>query len=161
MQDVGILHVENFALEKSVSTKVYIRDALSVSEQISCLSNSGPHASTVQISGRACARNTRNVFPATIFKGRRELPIPACITAHAWPLSVKKPMSSKEIFSNEPRSQRIIQTCKLWYFMGIDHSRHNTINPGKWAPPAKMRHLRISDISNSKTSKVAIILLVN
>ena len=36
-----------------------------------------------EIVGCACARNAGNVFPATDFKGNRELAIPACITARA------------------------------------------------------------------------------
>ena len=46
-----------------------------------------------KISGRACAGNDGNVFPATVFKENRELAIPACITA--WPLSVQKPTGRK------------------------------------------------------------------
>ena len=32
----------------------------------------------------ACAGNAGNVFPATNFKGNRQLAIPACITVRAW-----------------------------------------------------------------------------
>ena len=35
------------------------------------------------IAGCACAGNAGNVFPATDFKGNRELALPACITARA------------------------------------------------------------------------------
>ena len=37
-----------------------------------------------KVAGCACAGNAGNVFPATDFKGNRELAIPACITARAW-----------------------------------------------------------------------------
>ena len=37
----------------------------------------------VKIAGCACAGNARNVFPATDFKGNRQLAIPVCITARA------------------------------------------------------------------------------
>ena len=37
-----------------------------------------------KIAGCACAGNTGNVFPATDFKGNRQLAIPACITARVW-----------------------------------------------------------------------------
>ena len=36
-----------------------------------------------KIVGCACAGNAGNVFPATDFKGKRQLAIPACITARA------------------------------------------------------------------------------
>ena len=57
-----------------------------------------------KIAGCACAGNAGNVFSATDFKGNRELAIPACITARAWPLSAKKPMA------------QILQ--------GVDHNRY-------------------------------------
>ena len=47
-----------------------------------------------KIEGRACAMNASNVFPATDFKWNHKLAIPACIMAHGWPLSGKKPIVS-------------------------------------------------------------------
>ena len=45
----------------------------------------GPLTRHVKIAGYVCARNTRNVFPATDLKGNHWLAISACITARAWP----------------------------------------------------------------------------
>ena len=45
-----------------------------------------------KIAGCSYARNAGNVIPATDLKGNHQLAFPACITAHVWPLSDKKPM---------------------------------------------------------------------
>ena len=77
----GIFQIANAKL-----SSLQLKRPISQIARCTCLISRNTPWSSNQISeiaGCACAGNTRNVFPATDFKGNRQLASPACITTRA------------------------------------------------------------------------------
>ena len=68
-----------------------------------------------KIAGCACAGNAGNVFPATDFKGNRELAIPACITARALRMECMSGSLSRGDGENVPGIPGACTTRNLTY----------------------------------------------